>query len=125
MKSIFNSFMLAVITLTSMSSCDAQINNVQSADVKVYGNCGMCKKRIEKAAAVSGEAKAVWDVDTGIATITIDSTKTTIDDVLKRIAAAGHDSDQFRSDDEVYSNLHGCCQYDRPEKKMDSPDDEE
>jgi copper chaperone CopZ len=125
MKSIFKSFMLAVITMTSMSSCDAQINNALTSEVKVYGNCGMCKKRIEKAASVSGEAKAEWDADTGMALITIDSTKTTVDDVLKRIAAAGHDSDAFRSDDEVYSNLHGCCQYDRPEKMGDKPEDKE
>ncbi|MEY3437449.1 MAG: hypothetical protein RL265_34 [Bacteroidota bacterium] len=47
-------------------------------------------------------------------TVTYDQKATNLDEVLKKIAAAGYDSDKFRSTDEKYKQLHGCCQYDRP-----------
>ena len=94
----------------------AQTKNLKEEKIKVYGNCGMCKKNIEKASTEKGVSKTIWDKNTDIATITIDSKKTTIDDVLKKIAAAGYDSDKYRAKDEVYNDLHGCCQYDRPAK---------
>lgn len=74
------------------------------------------QKTIEKAANVKGKSNAVWDADLAMAKITIDSTKTNVDEVLKRIAAVGYDSENFRAPDSVYENLHGCCQYDRPAK---------
>jgi copper chaperone CopZ len=96
-------------------SCDAQIKNASVSNVRVYGNCGMCKKRIEKAGNQSGIAQVKWDTDAEMAQITYDGSKTTPEDVLKRIAAAGHDSDQFRADKKVYDALHACCQYARPD----------
>jgi len=95
----------------------AQTKNSKVETVKVYGNCGMCKKIIEKAGTQKGVSKTVWDADTDMATITIDIKKTTLDEVLKKIAEAGYDSDKFRATDEVYNDLHGCCQYERPSKK--------
>ncbi len=57
-----------------------------------------------------------WDKDTKIAIITYDSMKTNQDEILKRIALAGYDSDKFLAPDDVYSKLHGCCQYERVNK---------
>jgi len=119
MKTFFKSVAFSVIAILSLGSCEAQINNALTASVTVYGNCGMCKKRIEKAAYIDGVAKAEWDADSGQAKITIDSTKTSLPEVLKRIAKVGHDSDEFRAEDTAYDNLAGCCQYDRPAKKQD------
>lgn len=105
----------AVVAMLFSYHCSAQnIANTKTETVKIYGNCGMCEKTIEKAAAQKGIAKADWNTDTKMAQITFDSTQTTLNDVLKRIAAAGYDSNQFRATDEAYHNLHGCCQYDRP-----------
>lgn len=114
-----SSFIAAsLVAIFLFSNCSAQkISNAKTETVKIYGNCGMCEKTIEKAAAQKGVAKADWNTDSKMAQITFDSTKTSLDEVLKRIAAAGYDSDQFRAPDDVYSNLHGCCQYDRPVKK--------
>jgi len=97
-------------------SCTAQIPNAKTEAILIYGNCGMCEKTIEKAAFKNGEAKADWDKDTKMAQITFDTTKTNTNDVLRRIAAAGYDSDQFTAPDEAYNNLPGCCQYERPVK---------
>ena len=86
--------------------------------VKVYGECGMCKARIEKAAkAIEGVTKADWDTETKILEVSYDEAKTSIDKIEIAIAKVGHDSDSYRADDEVYNNLPGCCKYERPEKK--------
>ena len=76
---------------------------------KVYGNCGMCKKRIEKAAKTEAVSSAVWNVETKIMTITYDAAKVSTDDIQKKIAAVGHDTEKFKADDKVYEKLPGCC----------------
>ncbi len=86
----------------------------QTAQFQVWGNCGMCKKTIEKAAKnVDGVEKAVWNVDTHQFTVTFDAAKTEVGKIHQAIAAVGYDTDQAHGSDEAYNNLHGCCQYDR------------
>lgn len=80
---------------------------------KVYGNCGMCKKRIDKAAVGEGIAKADWNVETKIMTITYDPSKITNAAIQKKIAAVGHDTEKEKAADSVYDKLPGCCRYDR------------
>lgn len=109
--------------LLSFTSCEAQIKNAKTETVKIYGNCGMCEKRIEKAGSINDIAKVDWNVDTKIATITYDSKITNQDAILKIIALSGHDSDTFLAPNEAYSKLPSCCQYDRVAKvpvKMDA-----
>ncbi|HFA49212.1 MAG TPA: copper chaperone [Bacteroidetes bacterium] len=82
----------------------------------VYGNCGMCENRIETALAiVEGIHSTDWDVDNKVMTVKYDSDAISLDDIKKKVAAAGHDTDKFRAKDEVYNALPGCCQYDRPQ----------
>lgn len=87
---------------------------------KVYGNCGMCKKRIEKAAKTEGVSAAVWNVDTKMISVTYDDTRVTADDIQKKIAAVGHDTDKFSADDTVYNKLPGCCLYNRKKQAAKS-----
>lgn len=108
----------AIILLFSFSSCNAQIKHAKTKNVKVYGNCEMCKKTIETAGNVKKVAKVDWNKDSKMATITYDSTKTNQDEILKRIALAGYDSDKFLAPDDVYSKLAGCCQYERVNKTV-------
>ncbi len=96
-----------------LNSCEAQVKNAKTETVKVYGNCGMCKKTIEKAAYKKGKANVDWDVDTKMATITYNEKKTDVKEILQRIANVGYDNEMYRADDAVYDELHGCCQYDR------------
>lgn len=112
-KSIFAS--LLVLTL---SSCSAQMKNCKTEQVKIYGNCEMCEKTIENAGYIRSEAKVDWDKDNKLATITYDSTKTNQDEILKRIALSGYDSDKFLAPDDVYAKLPGCCQYERTAKTV-------
>ena len=107
--------MIAITVLLSTTS-NAQIKNAKTENVKIHGNCGMCETKIEKAGNIKKIANVDWNQDTQMATITFDATKTNQDEVLKRIALVGYDSDKFLAPDDVYNNLHGCCQYDRVAK---------
>ena len=102
--------------LLSFASCNAQIKNAKTETVKIYGNCGMCEKTIEKAGSLKKVAIVDWNKDTKMATLTYDAKKTNQDEILKRIALAGYDSDKFLAPDKAYNNLSGCCQYDREAK---------
>jgi hypothetical protein len=113
MKSI-NKIVIAIVAMLCFTVSEAQIKNTKTETVKVYGNCGMCKSNIEKAGNIKKESKLSWDQATSMATLTYDSKKTNGNEILKRIALMGYDSDAFRAPDAMYSNLHGCCQYERP-----------
>lgn len=106
----------ATLLLISSSSCNAQIKNAKTEIVKIYGNCEMCEKTIETAGNVKKVANVEWNKDSKMATITYDSIKTNQDEILKRIALAGYDSDKFLAPDDAYSKLAGCCQYERVKK---------
>ena len=94
------------------------IAKTKTEEFKVYGNCGMCKNRIEKAAkAVEGVTKADWDSETKMIKVTYDDAKTDADKIQLAIANIGHDTKEHKADDKVYDKLHGCCKYDRPDAK--------
>jgi mercuric ion binding protein len=88
---------------------------------EVKGNCGMCEKRIEKAAlTVDGVSKADWDKETKKLEVVFDDTKTDVHKVHMAVAKVGHDTKMHKASDEVYNELPGCCKYDRTEVKHDS-----
>lgn len=80
---------------------------------KVFGNCGMCKKRIQKAAKIDGVTAADWNVDSKILTISFDEKKVKPNQVQEAVAAIGHDTELYKADDAVYAELPECCQYER------------
>ena len=84
---------------------------------KVWGKCGMCETRIEKAAkTVPGVSSAEWNKDTKMMSVTFDHSKTSEKQIEKAIANVGHDTPDFRADDKVYDNLPSCCHYERKPK---------
>jgi uncharacterized protein YxeA len=107
--------MIAIILL-SITTTFAQIKNSKTETLKVYGNCEMCKAKIEKAGTQKNVSKTVWDDETATATITYDAKKTNTDAVLKKIALVGYDSEKFLAPDAVYAKLPGCCKYERVKK---------
>lgn len=117
MKSITKvvSVISAVLFYTSSV---AQIKNTKIETVKIYGNCEMCKTNIEKAGSLKKTAKVAWNEKTKMATLTYDEKKTNQDEILKRIALAGYDSDNFLAPDDAYAKLHGCCKYERVKKAV-------
>ncbi len=82
--------------------------------IEVKGNCGMCEKRIEKAAmGVDGVSKADWDKVTKKLEVVFNDTKTSVDKIETAVAKVGHDTPHHKSSDEVYNKLPDCCKYDR------------
>ncbi|MBC8005356.1 MAG: cation transporter, partial [Verrucomicrobia bacterium] len=77
--------------------------------MKVSGKCNMCKATIEKAAKVEGVSKAEWDTKTKTLALTYDPSKTTVDQVGKKVAASGYDNEKAKADDKAYNALHSCC----------------
>lgn len=109
-------FLLAIacICFVSSSTTFAQsISNSKTETFKVWGNCGMCKKTIEKAANKEGVVSADWNKTTKIITVTYDSTQTTVDQIQSKIAEAGYDNVGHTAHDENYSKLSKCCRYER------------
>jgi len=89
------------------------VSATKTETVKVSGNCDMCKARIEKAAKVNGITRADWNKSTKVLTFSYDPSIVTNDAIQKRIAAAGHDTEKFKADDNVYERLPACCHYER------------
>ena len=128
---------VAVIAAMGLTSCNSQTKKESkttttevSKDIAmtelsfgVRGNCGMCKKTIEKAAnGIDGVAKATWDVDKKKIDVSFDDSKTNEMAIHKAIAVSGYDTEKVSGDEEAYKNLPGCCQYDH-EMMMNQSDE--
>jgi copper chaperone CopZ len=86
----------------------------KTEEFKVYGNCGMCEKRIEKAAkSLDGVSAADWNKETKMIEVKYDPAKVEVIDIQKAIAKVGHDTEKETAKDEVYNDLPACCKYDR------------
>jgi periplasmic mercuric ion binding protein len=82
-----------------------------TANLKVSGNCFMCKQRIETALDQPGIKSAIWNVETKNLEVVYNSNKINEEKIHKIIAAAGHDTEKEKSTDEVYAKLPFCCLY--------------
>ena len=109
-----NPLIKIIVTLLVLLSVPlhAQIKNAKTDTVKIYGNCGMCKSSIEKAAKTAGATNASWDMDAKILTFMFDG-KTNLDKIETAIAAIGYDTEHKTATKASYDALHECCKYDR------------
>ncbi len=105
-----------MIILFSFTAIQAQIKNTKTATVTIYGNCEMCKNRIEKAGNGNALFQTTWNVETKKASIVYDAKKTSLNAVLKKIALAGHDNAAFFAPNKTYNDLPECCRYKRKSK---------
>ncbi|TKK68975.1 ATPase [Ilyomonas limi] len=103
---------LVLFTLLTVFGLSAFANE-NTDSVKVNGNCGSCKKRIEKAAMDAGAISANWSDETQILAVKYDDAKTSLLAIEKKIASVGHDTRDVKAPDAAYKNLEECCQYDR------------
>ncbi|KMQ69973.1 TonB-dependent receptor [Chryseobacterium sp. FH2] len=86
--------------------------NLSKNQFKVKGNCDMCKERIETTAKKAGAKTAIYSIDLQTLTVETDNNIST-DDILKKVAEAGHDNEKFKTTDATYEALPGCCHYNR------------
>ncbi len=105
MKNIF----LVIGLLISVYSYSQ--NTIKTETFAVKGNCDMCQTRIENAADIKGVKICKWDIDKKVATVTYNTSKTTLEQIQKAIAAKGYDAGDIKGDDAAYKKLPNCCQY--------------
>lgn len=113
MKSYISKLILGLFLLFT-SFIFAQ--NLTKNQFQVKGNCEMCKERIETAAKKAGAKTARYSVDLQTLTLETENNVST-DEILKKVAAAGHDNEKFKATDATYEALPGCCHYEREAKQ--------
>ena len=106
-------YLLLLLLVSFAFNCSAQIKNARTVNVKIDGDCPMCETRIEQVAFVKNEAEVDWVVETHMARVTIDSTRTDLDAIMQRVAHAGYDNELYLAPKQAYDKLPGCCQYER------------
>jgi periplasmic mercuric ion binding protein len=107
---------IKILIVALLASISAYANNTthnETITFKVFGNCEMCKERIEKAMKSAGVKTGEWNVDTKMANATFDIHSVGPEDIHKAIAAAGYDTEKVHADDKIYRELPDCCQYER------------
>lgn len=118
MKAIKMLFTVAILLVT-VSFASAQSDKTQrtigikTETIKVSGTCSMDKRRIETAAnSVEGIKYSSWDEYTQVLTIKYSVfKKNAADNVQRKVASVGNDTEKFKADDSVYNNLPDCCHY--------------
>lgn len=108
-------FMLIAVCLFFATIVYAQ---EKTDTIKVSGECGMCKNRIQKALKLEGITSAKWDTETKLLTVTYNPTTITNDELQMNVVAVGHDTEKYKADDAVYNKLPGYCQYERKAVKL-------
>jgi periplasmic mercuric ion binding protein len=91
----------------------AQTKGVKKETIKVWGNCGMCKTNIEKAAKSAGAVKANWNEETGELKVQYKESVTSSQKIQAAIGKVGYDTQDVTGDAAAYKKLHSCCQYTR------------
>lgn len=102
--SIFFFLVFSILQLAAQSK-------VMKANIKVYGNCSMCKHRIETALDVTGVKLAQWDPKTKNLEVVYNTSRISEKQICEAVAAVGHDTDALKAKDEVYAKLPFCCLY--------------
>jgi mercuric ion binding protein len=110
MKTTILYIVLFIFVAAFPVSSFAQGKTVKST-IKVYGNCGMCKARIETALDQQGVKLASWDSKTKNLEVVYNSKKISEDKIHELIASVGHDTDKVKAKNEVYAKLPFCCLY--------------
>lgn len=108
MKSIrfIGLFILATINNTAVAQTETD-------SVKVSGNCSMCKRRIEKSAAIPGVLQVNWDVSSKILKVSYSSKQLSLAAIMQKVAASGHDTELVKATEQTYNKLPDCCRYER------------
>ncbi len=102
--------LVLIIFISAAGFAEAQSKTV-TANLKVYGNCAMCKRRIETALDTKGIKAATWNTKTKMLEVVYLPEKISEQKIHDLIASVGHDTDKAKAKDEVYANLPFCCLY--------------
>ncbi|MCK9451902.1 MAG: heavy-metal-associated domain-containing protein [Bacteroidales bacterium] len=114
MKNLIKLSLILAIVLAGFGNIQAQNKPSKIETYKVYGNCGMCEARIEKAVkSIDGIESAEWDKKTKMIEVKYNPDEVELMEVHKAIAKVGHDTEKMEAENQVYEQLPACCQYER------------
>lgn len=102
---------LIIILFSGLNFLGQDKNTIITTTLTVKGNCEECKKRIENAADIKGVKFFEWNVDTKVAKVIFNSTKTNLETIEKAIAAKGYDTPTQTGELNAYNKLPSCCKY--------------
>lgn len=102
---IFFSFLLLSIATISFAQTKTEA-------LKVSGECGTCKKKIEKAAKTAGASYAEWNTESKVLTVKYGDNTNKLK-IEQAVAGVGYDTPDVKATDAAYNKLDGCCQYER------------
>ena len=106
-KSIIPLLLIGIITISVHGQ-----DNTETVEFEVKGVCGMCKDRIENASLIKGVKFTEYNLETSMLKVVYSTDKTSLDDIHKSVAKAGHATDKVKADPKAYEKLPMCCQYD-------------
>lgn len=116
MKKQIKKFLFLSFSIFMINAATAQ--TTEKADsVIVNGNCGMCKKNIEKSALDAGATYAFWNKKSKVLNVKFDTSKTNMQKIEQKVADKGYDTQNIKATDEAYFKLEECCQYERKDLK--------
>lgn len=104
-------YILIILIGTFFTTASFAQGKVVKANIKVFGNCGMCKERIETALDKGGVKVATWDPTSKNLEVVYNSKKLNELQIHQMIADVGHDTEKVKAKNEVYSKLPFCCLY--------------
>ncbi|MEP7278688.1 MAG: cation transporter [Bacteroidota bacterium] len=116
--------LLLLFILAALPAVHAQkpVNNsVNKESIQVWGECGMCKDKIEKAAKKAGAVTASWNENSKQLSVSYNMSKTSMEKIEQSVAAAGYDTKDVTADNEAYNKLPECCHYTRKEAPAIKP----
>lgn len=108
MKTLQSLFFVLFIAIASVGFAQTKTEKI-----KVAGECGMCKKKIEKAAKDAGATFADWNTENKFLTVKFAANQSNTAKVEQAVAAVGYDTPGVKATEDAYNKLHECCKYDR------------
>ena len=108
-KLVFAVVLLMAVGANVSAQTGEKVSGPKTESFKVWGNCDMCKDRIEKAVKAEGATSADWDSKTKMLTVTFDPSKTSVDALSKKLASVGHDTEKYKADDKVYNAFQAAA----------------
>jgi len=106
---------LLLFLFVSSLTCVGQHKKSDTVGIKTSAVCGMCKERIEGGLAFEkGVKSSSLDVETKVATIIFNPSKTSPEQLRKAISKLGYDADTVPAGQAAYAKLPACCKKDVP-----------
>ncbi|MBI1305604.1 MAG: ATPase [Bacteroidetes bacterium] len=101
---------LTAIAILFIMSLQIAYAKKVTTEFKVYGQCGECKEKIEKALDVPGITFAEWNVETKMLKVQYNDDKYTVDQIHDIMHKLGYATDKGSAESSAEKKLPKCCQ---------------